>query len=83
MGKPVWPFNREHPVSYSRFFQSQIIGRGLVEPVEIRVIQRQPPAAVFVQQRKRRTADVAWIDTQSLCKPANECRLSRAEIPGE
>ena len=80
MRQPVGPFDRQYAVSYACFFQPEIPRRGLVEAVEISVIERETAAAVFVEKGERWTADIGWIDSQSFGKTTNEGRFASTEI---
>ena len=57
-------------------------GRGprsrALEPIEIDVHERQAPAAVLVDEREGRAADLVRIDAQALGQPAHERGLARA-----
>jgi hypothetical protein len=78
--QPVWPFDGQYAIPYACFLQPQILGRGLVEAVEISVIERETAAAVFVEKGERWTADIGWIDSQSFGKATNEGRFASTEI---
>src|SRR5205823_4292177 len=52
------------------------------EPVAIDVIKRQPPAAIFVNQRESGTRDFHR-DAEAVREAFHELRLARAEIAGE
>ena len=47
------------------------------------MIQRQPAAAILVDQRERRAADLVRIDAEALGQAAHERRLAGAEVPGQ
>ena len=55
----------------------------IVEAIEIDVKQRQPAAAIFLDQRERRAADVVADDAEAFGEAADERRLPGAEIAGQ
>ena len=79
-GAPAAPAIRSPAPRPRRLFQTQVVGRRALQPIEIGVIQRQPPAAVLVDERERRAADVSGIDAEPLRQTAHERRLPCAKI---
>src|SRR5688572_33125206 len=53
---------------------------GAIQPVKIEVGQRHSPACVLVHERERRRENRIK-DSEALCDPLDELRLSRAELP--
>src|SRR5262245_44798088 len=76
----IRPFDGEHAVAHPHFLQPEIVGGGTLQTEEICVVQCQPPAAIFVDQRERRAAHLARIDAEALRDPADERGLPRAKM---
>ena len=66
-----------------KFFESEFVGRSLLEAIQIGVLEREAPASVFVHERERRAADFFGVDPQSRRQSSNECRLPCPQIPGQ
>ncbi len=81
MREAIGPLDRQHAVLNANFLQPQVVGGGVFQTIEIGVVQREPPAAIFVDQRERGAAHLAGIDSQALRESAHERRLPRSEIP--
>ena len=83
MGEPIGPFDGQHAVLHADFLEPEIVGRGAIEAVEIRVIERETSAAIFMDERESGTADVGGIDPEAFCEAAHKRRLACTEIAGE
>ena len=74
------PFDGDHAVRGQILIEADLIELGPIETIEIDVNQRQTPAALFVDERERRTGDVIGIEAETLSQPSHKCRLARSEI---
>ena len=81
--EPIRPLDRQDAVSDAHLVEPQILGRRAIQAIEIDVVQREPAAAILVDQRERRAADLAGIDAQALGQAADERGLACAKIPGQ
>ena len=79
MREAIGPFDREHAAM--QFLESQIVGRGTLEAIQVGVIQRQAAAAIFMNECERRAADLVRIQAKPRCQPSNERGLPCSEIP--
>ena len=80
MAEAIGPFDRQDAIGYAHLFQTQLLGGGSLQPVQVRVIERQPSAFVLVHQREGGAADLSGIDAQPRGKAAHERRLPCAKI---
>src|SRR5437762_8666636 len=80
MGEPIGPFDGQHAVFHADFLEPEIVGRGTIEAVEIRVIERETSAAIFVDERESGNADVGGIVPEAFCEDEHKRRLARPVI---
>src|SRR5687767_12392434 len=76
----IGPFDRGHTALYRHFVEAEVVHFDRLEAIEIHVKERQAPAPVFLNERKRRTADFRRIDAQPFCHSADERRFSCAQV---
>ena len=79
MREAIGPLDCQHSI-LTNFLEAQLIGRGLFQTIQIGVIQNEPAAAILVDQRERRAAHIARIDSQAFCESTHESRLPRSQI---
>lgn len=83
VSQSIGPLDCEDAVAHTRFLQPEIFSRRVVEAVQIRMVERQSAAAIFVEQRECRTTDFRRIDSQSRSQPFDERGLAGTEIAGK
>src|SRR5262245_4918772 len=74
----IRPLDRQHAAL--KFFKSKLVGRGLLEAIQISVIEREASASVFVHKGERRAADFPRVDAQARRQAPNEGRLPCSQI---
>ena len=81
MCEAIGPFDCEDATV--KFLESEFVDRGLLQTIQIDVIERETSASVFMHEGKRRAADFLRVDAESRGQSSNECRFSCSQIPGQ
>ena len=80
--QPVSPLDGQYPLACQLGIQANLVEIGAIQPIQINMHERQPPAAIFMDQGESRTGHFVGIEPQTVGEAADECRFARPEITG-